>query len=265
MWNVIQAQMYQLKRDKMVWGIFLVALVLDGIFVFRSMLDGTEGLSGSLIIAENGSMYCIGGMLVILVLVANVVGKDFTDKTLNYEILSGHSRQEVFFGRFIVAAVAGMISSFLVMVLFPVVLSLIFGWGTTVNLQEVMIRYVLIFITLFRIVCELTFITILTKNPYLTYLAGFVLGYIQIFIDMIKMEFPDWFANKNSVLLSIWHCLDLLDFRDSTTPLLDESGQILYQSALELPGILQSIGTSLIFGGIIMIISYVFFWHNDLN
>lgn len=265
MWNVIRAQMYQLKRDKMVWGIFFFALILSGIFTFTNLVDFEGELSGSLVVANMGNMYCITGMIVILVTVANVVGKDFTDKTLNYEILSGHSRREVFFGRFIVAAIAGMVGSFLVMVLIPVVLTLVFGWGTTMNLQGVISRYALVFITLFRIVCELTFVTILTKNPYLTYLTGFVFAYIQFIVSMAKMEFPDWFANKNSVLFSVWHCLDLLNFQDWTTFLPDESGQILFQSAVEPPTVFLSIGTSLTAGVIIMILSYVFFRHSDLN
>lgn len=255
MWNVVRAQMYQLKRDRITWGVLLFVLVLSGIFTFVSMDDFGEEISGSIVVASLGSIYCMVGMIVVLVIVANVIGKDFTDKTMNYEILSGHSRKEVFFGRFVVSLLVGVIGAFLVMVLLPVGMTIVFGWGDTINLSGVMARYGLILITLFRIVCELTFVTILTKNPYITYLVGFIFGYVQMIVSML---FPDWFADESSVLLSVGHCLDLLNF-------LDEYGQILYQSEVESSMVFLSIGTSLLAGVIIIMISYVFFQHNDLN
>ncbi|MCM1495916.1 MAG: ABC transporter permease [Bacteroides sp.] len=257
MWNVIRAQLYQLKRDKMVWGIFLFALVLNGIFSFTNMTDMDEELSGSLTVASMGSMYCMAGMIVILIVVANVMGKDFIDKTLNYEILSGHSRREVYFGRFITAVLIGPVISFLVIAAVPLVMTLIFGWGTTIELEGVLVRYALIFFTLVQIACELALITILTKNPYVTYLAGFILGYIQMMFFTVRTEFPDWFAERDFSMLSIWHCMDLLSFQDMTT--------FLYSSEVEASAIWLSIGISLILGGIIILAGYLYFRRDDLN
>lgn len=265
MWNVIRAQMYQLIRDKMICGMFLFALALSGIFAFTGMVDWEGSISGSLVVAGMGNMFCISGVIILLIIVANTVGKDFTDKTLNYEILSGHSRKEVLFGRFITAAVLGMLCSFFIIVLIPMVFSMLFGWGTAMELQGVIIRYGLVFAALFRIACELTFIVILTKNPYLTYLIGFLSGYIQMMIPMVKQEFPDWFANKNSELLSIWHCMDLLAFQNSTALVSDELQPVLYQSSIEPSAVFLSIGTSLAAGGIMLVISYWLFQHYDLN
>lgn len=265
MWNIMRAQIYQTMRNKMTWFIFFFAIALNAVFSFGFIVDNEEGLNGSLTVASLGSMYCMTGLLFLMVFAADITGKDFTDKTINYEILSGHSRNEVFFGRFIVAAVVGSIGALFIMLLFPCLITLLSGWGNTMELQGVVFRYILVFVTLFRVVCEVTLITFLTKNPYITYLTGFLFGYIQMLLPMAQSEFPDWFINKNSVSLSVWHCLDLLDFQDWTTFFLDESEQILYQSGVEPVVIGQTIGVSLLVGVVLLVISFVFFHSDDLN
>lgn len=257
MWNIMRAQIYQAIRNKMTWFIFFFAIALNVVFSFGFLVDNEGGLSGSLAVATLGSMYCLTGLLFLMVFTADVTGKDFTDKTINYEILSGHSRREVFFGRFIVAVLMGSLGALFIMLLFPCLITLLSGWGNTMELQGVVLRYLLIFVTLFRVVCEVTLLTFLTKNPYITYLVGFLSGYIQMILPMLQTEYPDWFTNKNSVSLSVWHCLDLLDF-------LDES-ELLYQSGVESLVIGQSIGVSLLVGVVLLVISFTFFRSDDLN
>lgn len=265
MWNIMRAQFYQIMRNKMTWFIFFFTIALNAVFSFGFLVDNEAGLNGSLAVASLGSMYCMTGLLFLMVFTADVTGKDFIDKTINYEILSGHSRREVFFGRFIVAAVMGSLGTLFIMLLFPFLITLLSGWGNTMELQGVVLRYILVFVTLFRVVCEATLITFLTKNPYITYLTGFLFGYMQMLLPMLQTEFPDWFINKNSVSLSVWHCLDLLDFQDWTTFFLDESEQILYQSGVEPVVIGQTIGVSLLVGAVLLVISFVFFRSDDLN
>lgn len=266
MWNIIRAQFYQLVRDKVTWFVLFFTIALNAVFSFGIVVeDAGETLSGSYVVANIGSMYCISSLLFLMIIMANAMGKDFMDKTLNYEILSGHSRNEVFFGRFIVAMLTGMTGTLLIMILFPCIITVISGWGTAMEMQGILLRYTLIFISLFRICCELALFTILTKNPYVTYLVGFLAGYLQMLLPMAQTQFPDWFADANPVVLAVWNCLDLLNFQENASSVLHEAGPILYQSSVGTAMITQTIGVSVTVGVAALVIGSIYFQKNDLN
>ena len=235
MWNVMKAQMYQLKKDVLAFSVALLGLAVTFIANMEAFEQGMTGSEGMAYMGE--SMSALFGLLAIMIIVANVMGKDFADKTLNYEILSGHTRKEVFFGRLVVATIPGVLCSFLTIIAFPLTLTLINGWGNTMELSGVLVRFGLIFITLFRIAFELAFLT--TQ----TYFEDFAV----------------------TPLLPVANCLNLLTFQDWTTFYLDETDQILYSSAVSSEMALWAIIPSVVIGGVMILLSYVFFKHDDLN
>lgn len=260
MWNVMKAQIYQLKRDIMAWGSILFGLVIIFIMNMESFENGMTGSEG--LAYMGASMTQISGLLPIMIIVANVMGKDFVDKTLNYEILSGHSRKEVFLGRLLVAIVPGVLSSFLTIASVPLVLTAINGWGNSLELNGVLIRFGLIFITLIRIACEIVFLTMLTKNHYLTYFLSYTFGMVQILVVIIQTELTD---SDVTPLLPVANCGQLLTFQDWTTFYLDETDQILYSSAVTSEMALWAIIPSVVIGAVVILLAYVFFKHDDLN
>lgn len=260
MWNVIRSQFYQLKKDILAWGVTLLALAATFIMNLDSFEEKMTGSQVTTLMSEN--MCIMAGMLVLLIIVANVMGKDFMDKTINYEIMSGHTRKDVFFGRLIVATTVGVICSFLVIIAVPVTLTIVNGWGNTMELQGVLIRFSLVFITLFRIAWELAFLTILAKNPYVTYLVGYIFSMVQLFTITVKMNFTDL---EISPLLPVANCFNLCTFQDWETFFIDETDKIFYNSAITLETVLWAIIPSIVIGGIMILLSYVFFKHDDLN
>lgn len=260
MWNVIRAQLYQLKSDIVVWGVTILALFV----MFVINLDAFDmKMTGSEATAYMGESMCIlVGLLIIMVIVANVMGKDFLDKTLNYEVLSGHTRKDVFFGRLFVAAVVGILCSFLIIISVPVVLTIMNGWGNAMELQGVLIRLGLILVTLFRICCELAFLTTLAKNPYITYLVAIVLSEVQIILSTAQGQYSDF---ETSPLLPVSNCLNLFTFQDWTTFFLDEKDQIFYSSAVTSEMMLWTLIPSIVIGIVMILLTYVFFQHDDLN
>lgn len=260
MWNVMKAQIYQLKRDILVWSVTLLGLVVTIIINSEAFENGMTGSEGLAFMGE--SMSTIAGFLPILVIVASVMGKDFTDKTLNYEILSGHTRKEAFFGRLMVAIIPGVICSFLTIIFVPCVLTILNGWGNTMELSGVLIRFGLVFITLFRIACEIVFLTTLTKNHYLSIFLGYLFGMGQMIVLMIHTFMTD---TEITPLFPVVNCLKLLTFQDWVTFFLDETDQIFYNSAVTSEMALWAIIPSIVIGGVMILLSYVFFKHDDLN
>lgn len=256
----MKAQIYQLKRDILVFSVTLLGFIITFLVNSESFENGMTGSESLAYMGE--SMSIITGFLPIMVIVASVMGKDFTDKTLNYEILSGHTRFEVFFGRLIVAILPGVICSFLCMIFIPALLTTLNGWGNTMELQGVLIRYGLVFVTLIRIGCEIALLTTITKNHYLSIFLCYLLGMGQMLLLMIQTFMTD---SEITPLFPVVNCLKLLNFQDWVTFFLDETDQIYYQSAVTLEMALWAIIPSIVIGGIEILLTYVFFQHDDLN
>lgn len=258
MWNIMKAQWYQLRRDKAVYVIGFFAFAISGIFFSQLVSEASDGVQGSLVIVELGAFFVIAGLLFLLVVVANTMGNDFVDKTINYEVLSGHSRKQVYFGRVLPAIVYGVSGAMILSLFWPVAVTVTQGWGDLMEVKGVWLRYGLLIFVLFRLVCELVFLTVITKNTYITYLVGFCFSYAQV----ILLALMD---NANEYLMGIGNCLRLLEFEEWSTIFLNEQEQIFYNSALEPEMIVGTIGTSLLLGSLCLLLGYVYFKHDDLN
>ena len=161
-----------------------------------------------------------------------------------------------------VAIIPGVICSFLTIIFVPCVLTILNGWGNTMELSGVLIRFGLVFITLFRIACEIVFLTTLTKNHYLSIFLGYLFGVGQMIVLMIHTFMTD---TEITPLFPVVNCLKLLTFQDWVTFFLDETDQIFYNSAVTSEMALWAIIPSVVIGGVMILLSYVFFKHDDLN
>lgn len=238
MWNIIRAQFASIKRDRIVMGIGVLVLFIGGVLWFDTVTE-TEGVvTGSLVTGTVGAQICIAGLLFLLTLTADVMGNDFVDKTINYEILAGHSRKEVYFGRAITAMVLGIVITGFLSVFYPGIMTIQNGWGDDLELKRTMARYGLFLLLCFRIVCELSFLTVVLKNIYLVYLVGFIFGYVQ-FLLQIMLELEDsWFFAV---------------------------GSCFYLFGLENPAAGITAVSSIVIGCLFLMLGYLYFRQNDLH
>ncbi|MBP1549570.1 MAG: hypothetical protein J6A05_06155, partial [Oscillospiraceae bacterium] len=95
--NIIKALNYQTRTDNVTYYSILLGIFLT---IF-GMLD--FDMTGSEYVALNGESISLLPVFLILMLGVRILGWDYADKTMNYEILSGHHRREVYFARVIVA------------------------------------------------------------------------------------------------------------------------------------------------------------------
>ncbi|MBD5536140.1 MAG: ABC transporter permease subunit [Lachnospiraceae bacterium] len=259
MWNIIKSQWYQLIRDKRVRGTFIVTLLFNGAITFANTDSFGGDMQGGPVTADLGSFYGVMGLLFMLALIAFVMGTDFVDKTLNYEILSGHSRKEVLFGRFIVAALAGSIGAIVVMIFFPCVLTVVFGWGSVLEPVGVFRRYVLVYVMLLRIACELAFISVIVKNPYVIICAGYIVGCVQLLMFLLKPVLLN--LELLFQILSVCRCFELLNFPVH----MNEVGRIVGTSVVELQEVLITIAGAVIIGTAAVVAAYAYFRRDDLH
>ena len=192
MWNLMKGLNYQIKRDNFtIYAILFSSFLAIGISFYEALVEeGMEfsEISAGLFLAKNAEFLVVGCLVLCCVLVARIVGWDMTDKTINYEILAGNSRNHVFGARVILTFLWCLGISVIYLVLPLVVLSFCNGWGPNLEIK-VGVSWVLIFILLvFRLVCELILLTVLLKNCFISMIIGWILNEFVVLVTLVYEE-----------------------------------------------------------------------------
>ncbi len=101
---------------------------------------------------------------------------DFLDKTVNYEILNGHRRKDVYFSRAIISIIGGTAGTILILMIPLFVLQLFVPFGTGIKNGELIMRLLIAVFPIVRIICEIAFLAIIIRNPYVIMAAGFTIA-----------------------------------------------------------------------------------------
>lgn len=259
MWNIMKAQNYQAKRDNLTIYLFLLCLVLSFVVIDYGSVDE---LSGSLLFAGSGEIVMIVSLLVVLVLVSRICGWDIADKTMNYEILSGHARAEVYFGR-VITGILWSVVSCMVLIAIPVLLfTIINGFGKALSLPVVLEHYVLLLFPLLRLACEMALLTFLVGNCYAAILIGWMLmGFSMYGIVLAEglFDIPITFH------LTLANITTLFRFDNYRLVELDGEAAMVFENNLEPSLVAGTIVVSLVAGGICLLLGYLVFRKRDLS
>ena len=209
MWNVIKAQNYQIKRSNSTWYVILFGLAMYVLACFDiGSLEFSE-ITGSAYFMQISGMWPFVGVALMLVLTCKVCGGDLTDKTLNYEILGGHSRRKIYFGRCVVAMLWSFGVGYL-MVLIPVLFfTVINGWGNYASGKMVLTCYGLAAFPFLRLLCGIVMLTFLVRNMYAAGILGWTFYSFSMLAVMILQEVKDI---SFTVQLGGANLMKLLDF-----------------------------------------------------
>lgn len=253
--NIIKALNYQTRTDNVTYYSILLAIFLT---IF-GMLD--FDMTGSEYVALNGETISLLPVFLILMLGVRILGWDYADKTMNYEILSGHHRREVYFARVIVAhiwCIAFCVGFMLIPVL---VFTLINGWGVTMDFGGMALRFALAIFPMIRIVCQYVLLVFLVKSAYVAWAAGYLLSMFSMIIPMLfkellSFEFTYQFANTNLT--------KLFTFNQSIGYVNGEDVTICH-TELDPSMIIGTIGVSVAVSVICIVLGYIIFRKSDVN
>lgn len=256
--NIVKSQFYQIIREKMLWYMLVVALLMQTLmFVLPVWLDNEEATSAGEFFAGNGYGLIVFPVFFLVVAVGLICGVDFLDKTNHYEVLSGHRRYEVYLGRVIPALLVGGLGGLLLTVLPVVLYTILYGWGTKLALGPVVIRFIMLLFPFLRLVCEFVFITFLVKNPYVMMGVGYAVFMAVMFLGEI--------LNAFNAFLGITNMLQLLLVEEWGTFGLGGDLNYIYEAPLSAGVIVQTVLASVVFGVGSLYLGYVYFKNNDLN
>lgn len=253
--NIIKALNYQTRTDNVTYYSILLAIFLT---IF-GMLD--FDMTGSEYLALNGETISLLPVFLILMLGVRILGWDYADKTMNYEILSGHHRREVYFARVIVAhiwCIAFCVGYMLIPVL---VFTLINGWGVTMDFGGMALRFALAIFPMIRIVCQYVLLVFIVKSAYIAWAAGYLLSMFSMIIPML---FEELMQIKFTYQLANTNLTKLFTFNQSIGYVNGEDVTICH-TELEPSMIIGTIGVSVAVSVICIVLGYIIFKKSDVN
>lgn len=254
--NIIKSQLYQLIRDKFV----IYPLILFPLLMLVMRIPFVSNIpevyeTGGCFFANYADFSSVFAPLFILIVTPQICGTDFLDKTNNYELMSGHSRGEVFFGRAILTVLISSIGAVIIMALPVIVETIINGWGTKVGIGDAVLRFVLLFLVFARLSCEFILITSFLKNPY----AAMIIGWFSF------MVYICYFYKYHSFALAMVNMNILTTVDVWVTYGLGDTTNYIYDASLDGYTIFMTVAASLVIGAGSLIIGYAFFKKDDLN
>ena len=256
--NIIKALNYQTRTDNVTY----YSLLLMVFVVAMTFLDADiTSVTGGEYLSSAGESLALIPVFGLLMLSIRICGWDYTDKTMNYEILSGHHRKEVYFGRVIATLLWSVPICFGVMVLPTVIFTIANGWGVNMDLGGMAVRYLLSIFPMIRIVCQCILLTFLVKSAYAAWGIGFVITMFSSIFYMIVEEFIDM---KLTYQLASTNLIKLFTFNQSIGYINGEDVAI-YHTELEPSFVIGTIVVSLAVSAICLALGYIFFKKSDVN
>lgn len=261
MWNIMKSQNYQIKRDNLVIYAALLCLILP---LFGLILDdaGFDRMDGSQFMVSMFGFLPFLLLIWSLVIVTRICGWDMNDKTINYELLSGHSRAQVYFGRVITGLIWAVCGAVLVSLLPVLLLTAVKGWGHSLDFGEAAVRYAVMLCPYFRWACEMILLTFLVRNSHAAIILGFVLFEAGIIFSAIVQELADI---KIDVQLACQNLMELSDVSNSRNVLIGKELVTVYEGAVAQELVTGSVFVSLAVGVACLLLGYAVFRKRDMN
>lgn len=259
MTKIMKTQFIKLRKDKIslltFFGLLFISMCL--VYMFTSGINSDKMRTGGEEVLPMITMFQLLSQFFLYVVTAQICGADFMDKTCNYEILSGHTRKNVFFGRAITAIIVGTVGTMFLTAAPAVVQVMILGWGDKVSFGEVLLRYLLMAFPLARIVCEYIFLTFIIKNPYI------VMGISYLLCMLLGMNIPMEPANHYILGMTNITMLTSIDMWAS----FGLGGDIyyIYETSLSPYEIIMTIAVSVAVCAAALFLGYMFFKNDDMN
>ena len=256
----MKAQLIQLRKDKICRFIFIgvLAVTLIIVLMMADMASGDIRFTGGEQAIMLLTMTQLLAQLFMYLFTAQACGADFMDKTCNYEIMSGHTRRDVFFGRVIPTLIIGTLGT-LFLIAAPVVAEVIIlgGWGDKVSLTDMLLRFLLMAFPVARVICEFIFLTFIIKNPYI------VMGISYMLCIILGMNIPVTRDHCFVLGMSNMNAITVIDRWNSFG--LGGDLYYVYETGLSADFVLPTVIVSVVIGAAALLLGYTFFKNDDMH
>ena len=260
--NLIKAQLYQISRTRVYYLVFITLMMLAVLFGAVEYLNGTDNLEEwqkltASDFATRMEMVVSIAMMGIAFFAAFFCADDFSDKTMNYEMMSGKLRKQTYFSRASITIVFCTIFG-LVMVSTSLGVSyMLTGWGDSVPFSAAAVRILLLVFPFFRVSCLFIMIAYFIKRPGFAFLTDYMVFAIA---SLIKA------ADDESGVLTVFSTVgSIMRYKEWHIFGLESPVEMVYTPMPESGLIIRCILVSLAVGGLYLLLGYNFFHTDDLE
>lgn len=186
--NIIRAIWYQLKKDSYMIYSSLLAVVI-GVFLLAD--GGISTDNGGIFYIDMKHLYAVMMAALPILWASRICGGDYNNKTINYEMLAGHTRAESYFGRLLLSVllILGVLS---ILILIPqVVVTIWHGYGRQVSFYWEMVELLAAVLLCVRIICYVNFCSVLLRNSYAAMFISYIGIGFSLFLVLIVREICD--------------------------------------------------------------------------
>ena len=262
--NIIRSVNYGLRKDT---GVAISIVVMLGLpYAIVMMIAAASGAG----LKEVTPSFIVGSELLgfifafsyvgITIISCKAMGMDGGDKTINYEIMSGHKRFKVFAGRVVSGILWGTLLILLLNSLPILVLAVFNGWGKETEPIEVIIRMLLCFFPILRICALSMMLASITGSAGKGIAAG--LGVFVVF-DIAESILDETCNFPTDYFFGFINILSLLIPQNSRELIIDGKPVTVFDTALNAPLVIFTIGSSLFATALYLTVSYIIFKKKD--
>ena len=231
--DLMRSQFYSLRRELklllpmavlFIAGILVSAVISMGeTMVFEDNAFGID-LSGSMIFTSSVN-YNIYILVFVFIVTGLIASRDLSDKSVNYEIMYGHDRKNVFLSRAAAAMTAGAGGGILIFMCVPLTATAIYGWGNSISLSALLLRTLMIFLLYCRVSAEIIFLSALVKRTHIVYIIGTTAGFLELILGE-ETEGSRYALAANADM-------SILDFKMFSLSHLDDKTELFFDSRIE--------------------------------
>lgn len=259
--GIIKSQLYKLKSDKIIifsfGAILLIAVCIQFMIYGMISYEASIGDSGGEQAIFLLMFLSIFSQLFICIFTSQFCGADFLDKTCNYEIMSGHTRAQVYFGRTLPCVIIGTLGAMIIIGIPIALIAVREEWGKLINVGDFLMRYLLMALPIARIISEYIFLSFIIRNPYI------IMGISYGLTILVGVNIPP--AQMYSPILGMSNLNMLTGIDTYTNYTLMGDCNYIYETALSSGDILKTITFSLIFIFGSLLLGFAIFKNDDLN
>jgi len=263
MFNLMKSVRYSLVRSKVYIITLLSVIGMAFLLVHGNISDpadlkkitGEAYFSGFM-----GDMY-IMSIIAMLILSSVICGADAGDKTLNYELMDGHSRNSIFVSRILCNLwwSGGMVT---LLMCFPFVLfSCVNGVGKSAVLRDMVLRYVLSLFPTFRLIMFFGMLAIVLRGAA----RGGALSYACLMVTIILEVFLSFqeLGDGINYLFGFQNGAFLFKYNNARSMVVEGEQMMVTDYSLYPNLVGMTCLVSLLLGALYLCISYIVFIRSD--
>lgn len=176
MWDIVRSVFYTCRKRSLMKIIFVLMLLCScsQLITFSFYALGYEGPTAGEFSATYIPLINTFAQIFLIMNTCYICTMDFGDKTANCELVTGHTRFEVYSAR-IIASLILSISGFLLCFIVPAAAaSIMWGWGSCIYLGEMIFRWLILIIPAARIALETAALSFIIRKPSAVFITTFM-------------------------------------------------------------------------------------------